>query len=86
LIGEPGRVAVFARRSGKSWFIAGINGMSEVMPVTLDLSAFKKLSRRLMISEGADANRQVTVSSVADLAEWKHELPPRGGFILRLDQ
>ena len=86
LVGEPGRVAIFARRSGKSWFIAGINGTTNDLSVTLDLSAFKKLSRRLMISEGTDANRQVAVSSVAGLTEWKHEIPPRGGFILRLDQ
>ncbi len=86
LLGEPGQVAIFARRSGTSWFIAGVNGTGEALPVTLDLSVFVKVTRRLMVSEGADAKMQVAVSSLADSAEWKHEIPPRGGFILRLDQ
>jgi alpha-glucosidase len=86
LLGEPGHAAIFARRSGKSWFIAGLNGTGQSLPVTLDLSAFKEFPRRLLVSEGADAHMQAAVSPVTDAAEWKHEIPPRGGFILRLDQ
>ena len=47
LMGEPGQVAVFARRSGKSWFIAGINGTDQSLPVTLDLSPYKKFRHRI---------------------------------------
>jgi alpha-glucosidase len=86
LIGEPGKVAVFARRSGTSWFIAGINGTGEPLPVTLDLSAFKKFRHRLMISEGENANMQVAVAPLKNSDEWEHEIPPRGGFILRLNK
>src|SRR5260221_6559741 len=42
LMGEPGKVAVLARRSGTSWFIAGINGTDRTSPVNLDLSQFKE--------------------------------------------
>jgi alpha-glucosidase len=86
LVGEPGQVAVFARRSGKSWFIAGINGTGDALPVNLDLSAFKKFRNRLMISEGENANMQVNAAPLENSNEWKHEIPPRGGFILRLDK
>jgi alpha-glucosidase len=86
LIGEPGRVAVFARRSGKSWFIAGINGMNNFLPVDLDLSPFKKFKHRLAITEGEDAKMQVIVTPLDNSKEWEHEMPPRGGFILRLDK
>ncbi len=86
LVGEPGQAAVFARRSGKSWFIAGINGTGESRPVTLDLSAFKKFRHRLLISEGENANMQVIAAPLANSDEWQHALPPRGGFILRLDK
>jgi hypothetical protein len=86
LLGEPGQIAVFARRSGQSWFIAGINGTGAALPVNLDLSAFRKYRRRLMIAEGADANRQVAVAPLANVNDWQHEIPPRGGFILRLDK
>ncbi len=55
LVGEPGQVAVFARRSGKSWFIAGINGTGDAMPVNLNLSAFKKCQHRFAVVEGDNA-------------------------------
>jgi hypothetical protein len=85
LMGEPGRVAVFARRSGNSWFIAGLNGTNDPLPLDLDLSSFDGFRKRILIAEGADASMQVMVSKVAEAADWKHEMPPRGGFILRLD-
>ena len=86
LIGEPGRLAVFARRAGNSWFIGGINGTSGVIPVTLGLNAFESFSKRLLVEEGTDAAMQVSVSTVDAGAEWKHRIPARGGFILRLDR
>ena len=86
LLGEPGQVAVFARRSGKSWFIAGINGMDNPLPVDLDLSPFKKFKHRLMIAEGDNAKMQVAVATLDHSNEWEHEIPARGGFILRLDK
>ncbi|HEY9509780.1 MAG TPA: glycoside hydrolase family 97 catalytic domain-containing protein, partial [Verrucomicrobiae bacterium] len=86
LIGEPGRLAVFARRAGNSWFIAGINGTSDVAPVTLNLDAFESFSKRLLVEEGTDAVMEVSVSKIEPGAEWKHQIPGRGGFILRLDR
>ena len=86
LVGEPGRVAVFARRSDASWFIAGINGTGDPLPVVLDLSPFNKFRRRLLIAEGVDAMMQVTATALADAKQWRRDLPPRGGFIIRLDK
>jgi len=86
LIGEPGRVAVFARRAGQSWFVAGINGTGETLPVTLYLAAFKSFPRRLLIAEGTNALMDVAVAPMEDDSTWTHPLPPRGGFILRFDQ
>jgi hypothetical protein len=87
LVGEPGRIAVFARRSGKSWFIAGINGTTNSLPVNLDLSPFKIFPKRLaVVEEAGDAKMKVAVSPLENSDEWRHEMPPRGGFILRLDQ
>ena len=86
LLGEPGRVAVFARRSGASWFIAGINGTGEPLPVSPDLSAFATHPKRLLIAEGTNATMEVAVAPLAPADEWRHTLPPRGGFILRMDE
>jgi hypothetical protein len=86
LIGEPGKIAVFARRSGSSWFIAGINGTGGALPLDLDLSSFKKFQKRLLITEGTNAAMQVVVVPLAATTQWQHRLPPRGGFILRLNK
>ncbi len=86
LIGDPGRLAVFARRAGTSWFIAGINGTGAALPVKLDLKAFRKFDVRTLIQEGSDAQMGVTATSVTKANQFSHSLPPRGGFILRLDR
>jgi alpha-glucosidase len=86
LMGEPGRVVVFARRSDASWFIAGLNGTDNPLLVNVDLSAFSGFPKRLVIAEGRDLAMQVDVSPVPASALWKHEMPPRGGMILRLDK
>ena len=86
LMGKPGTIAVFARRHGSSWFVAGLNGTDHVLPVTLDLSAFQKFPRRLMIAEAEAADMQVAVTTLENSTVWQHAIPPRGGFILRLDQ
>jgi alpha-glucosidase len=86
LVGEPGRVAVFARRSSKSWFIAGINGSGEPVPVDLDLTAFSQFSKRILVAEGTDPAMQVSATPLEPATEWQHTLPVRGGFILRLDE
>jgi hypothetical protein len=86
LAGEPGQIAVFARRTGKSWFIAGINGTTRSLAITLDLSPYKEYPHRIFIAEGYDANMQVTAADLKTSNGWQHEMPPRGGFILRLDK
>jgi hypothetical protein len=79
-------VVVFARRAGRTWFIAGINGTSHSLPITLDLAPFKDFSRRLAVLEGTKPNLQIAVAALESSTRWHHALPARGGFILRLDQ
>jgi hypothetical protein len=86
LMGEPGSVVIFARRSGESWFLAGLNGSNEPLHINLDLSGFDEFPKRRLISEGKDAAMQVAVSEIPLSGHWKHEMPPRGGFILRLEK
>jgi hypothetical protein len=86
LAGDPGREVIFARRSGQSWFIAGLNGTSAPLPVDLDLSKFAKFPHRLVFTEGTNASMQVIVSSVDNSSRWRRQIPPRGGFILRLNK
>jgi hypothetical protein len=50
----------------------------------LDLSRYKKYRRRILIAEGADAQMQVATIPLENSTQWQHEIPSRGGFILRL--
>ena len=86
LLGEPGQVVVLARRHDRTWFIAGLNGTGERLPVSLDLSDFRKYNRRLVIAEGVDAQMHVAVERLSVSHKWDHTLPPRGGFSLRMDR
>jgi alpha-glucosidase len=86
LAGDPGREAIFARRAGQSWFIAGLNGTSAALAVDLDLSAFARFSHRVVITEGVEAHMQVSASPLDYSSRWQHDIPPRGGFILRLNK
>ncbi len=86
LIGEPGKEAVFARRAGDSWFIAGINGTTNDLPVMLNLAAYKAYRHRFAVIENTKAEMRVKVLPLDDVTRWRHVIPPRGGFILRLDK
>ncbi|HSY19308.1 MAG TPA: glycoside hydrolase family 97 catalytic domain-containing protein [Candidatus Acidoferrales bacterium] len=86
LAAEPGQLAIFARRAGNSWYIAGISGTDSPQTVTVDLTPFKKFAKRIAMIEGQDANMQVAAAALDKSADWKHEIPARGGFILRLDR
>jgi hypothetical protein len=85
LVGEPGRAVVFARRFGRTWFLAGINGTGNRLPLSIDLSPFAAFHQRQLIAEGADPAMEVSVSPISQSDLWTHEIPARGGFILRLD-
>ena len=78
--------AIACCRVGKTWFIAGINGTTNDLPVTLDLSPYKSYPHRIAVTEGTNVNMQVIALPLEDSAMWQHTMPPRGGFILRLDK
>lgn len=54
LAGFPGQYAVMARRSGKRWFIAAINGGKSSVSVDVDLSFTGKEMMTRLTSKGAD--------------------------------
>jgi hypothetical protein len=83
---EPGQLAIFGRRAGNTWFVAGISGTDSPQTVTVNLSPFKKFPQRLIVTEGQDARMQVVAASLNNSATLRHEIPARGGFILRLDR
>ena len=84
LVGEPGKVVVLARRSGEKWFIAGLNGTDEPQSVSLDLGKLGQFRECAIITEGKDPLMQFASKTDSDISVWRHDIAPRGGFVLRL--
>ena len=84
LVGDPGRVVVLARRAGKEWFIAGLNGTNKPLPIALDLTQLGVFDECVAIAEGKDPLMQFSVKTNTDISQWRHQIPPFGGFVLNL--
>ena len=80
--GYPGQSAVLARRSGKTWYVAGINGTDEPQTLATDLSFIKKGKAKLFVD---DASGQWQISNITTLPT-QIECQPRGGFLLLISK
>lgn len=89
LVGEPGKLIVLARRTGKKWFVAGLNGTDSLQTVQIDFRDLCDVSRYTVITEGEDQSMEYNVKTVLakhDNEQWKHAIPPRGGFVVTLQK
>ncbi len=81
---EPGKLVAEARRSGKQWFVAVINGgQSSTLTIPLDFlgpGAWKSTLLRDASSGKPDAFDRKN-SSLRSTAQIKLDLQPRGGFV-----
>jgi alpha-glucosidase len=86
LSGDPGTRAVFARRRGKDWFVAGINGQKTAQAYDLDLSFLGEGAYTLsLITDGKEPRTIESATRTVRAAEKaKIAMLPRGGFCARL--
>ena len=80
--GYPGESAVLARRSGKTWYVAGISGLDEAQTLTTKLNFIGK-GKALLFAD--DANGQWDISTINKLPK-EIVCQPRGGFVLVVSQ
>ena len=80
--GYPGESCVLARRSGNTWFVAGINGTDDVKTLATDLRFIKKGRAQLFAD---DANGQWKISTIDKLPKQMN-CQPRGGFVLVINK
>jgi hypothetical protein len=81
--GFPGEYVIMARRTGRTWYIAGINGQDSVKTLNLNL-AFAKANRAQLITDGA-SNREFIFSLIHDFNKnpIKINLKAHGGFLIK---
>jgi hypothetical protein len=80
--GFPGKRVVIARRSGKKWYVAGINGESSPQQFSLDLSFVKKAGQ--MISDGGASN--LTEAPVTPGKSTLVDVKAAGGFVMVFEE
>ena len=75
--GYPGRLAVIARRSGNTWYVAGINGTDEEQVLDADLRAIiPTFSTALLFQDGKKWEIR-TATKLPTTVKCR----PRGGFV-----
>ena len=78
--GYPGESAVLARRSGNTWYVAGINGQDELQVLPTKLGFVGKKWKNVQVFAD-DASGQWQINNTKKLpAEMTCQ--PRGGFVL----
>ncbi len=83
--GYPGRSVILARRSGETWYVAGLNGQNEAQTLAADLS-FLGQGRWQgdQIADGANRTFDLTPIRTTSDATHRVHVPARGGFVMRL--
>ena len=83
LAGYPGKSAVVARRSGKTWYVAGINGTDEDMNLTFSLKRVNLKPKKVQLFSDGDADRDIKVSHpTLDSDNVSIDCRARGGFLM----
>ena len=81
IAGYPGKDAVIARRKGKRWYIAGINGEAFEKELTIDLSITGDAPSSVeIISDGASARELQYDSLDSNNGKLTIHMKPFGGF------
>ena len=81
LSGAPADHAVIARRSGKTWYIAGINGTDNVKTISLDLGFIQRPRSVLSFTDSGATDSPWLISRGKELPKTMN-CQPRGGFLL----
>ena len=88
LSGTPGETVVMARRSGKRWFIAGINGTDEAQTLDVPISRLPATLQTVVSyfdSPGQPQQWDIRMNAPQSLP-GAIPCQPRGGFVLVLDE
>lgn len=78
--GYPGESVVLARRSGETWYVAGINGTDETKTLSIDLPV--KNATGIMFEDGNPSKNPWKISRFKNHDVNFITCQPRGGFVM----
>ena len=80
-----GALAAFARRAGKDWYVAVINGANQTTGFTLQPSFLKKKYKATVVTDaGADAGFVTTVLEMDNRHSRHFDIQPNGGLVIQI--
>lgn len=83
--GYPGEYVVMARRSGTTWYVAGINGSNEQRTLKFSLDFIKgDVSEMTLFGDSGDKKNPWIIVPMFSLPS-SLDLAPRGGFVLCIE-
>lgn len=86
LSGEPGKLAIIARRHDATWYVGGINGTDQALTETLDLGFLGNGKHRISLIADTDRPSESTHSEFESTptATIPLRLSARGGFAAKI--
>ncbi len=81
--GYPGESCVLARRSGNTWYVAGINGTDEAKTLNVFLPFIKKVREATVFADSGSKEQPWSIETIQKLPATV-TCQPRGGFIFRM--
>ena len=82
--GYPGESCVLARRCGKTWYVAGINGTDNEMTLNVPLDFLKGKYTATMFADSGSKDAPWRIETIQKLPATV-TCQPRGGFIFRVE-
>jgi len=79
--GYPGDHAILARRSGSTWYVAGINGTDQAKEMRMDLRFMGKCRHITLFSDSVDKAHPWDIHALQQLPT-QLTCQPRGGFVM----
>ena len=83
--GYPGESCVLARRSGNTWYVAGINGTDNEKTLTVPLDFLKGKFAATLFADSGSKEEPWRIETIQKLPATV-TCQPRGGFIFRIER
>ena len=86
LQGEPGKEIVLARRKGKTWYVAGINGTKQATDLELELPFIAENTNVSAFEDGATPRDIATRQFKMKGRSMHVSMKPKGGFVFVIQE
>lgn len=83
LDGYPSHHVVMARKNGDCWYIGGLNGTNESLPLTVDLSFIPENIQEITLYADGEKRHQFAIRQLSGTEKHVQvDCLPRGGFVM----